>query len=561
MPLAPNPTREQAPSSPQRLRHQRGAGFVVLTLVIAGLVLFPIATLISMALGGTAESLSHVVQFVLPRTLSTTALLMIGVVVGTGVIGTVSAWLVMTFRFPGRRVFLWALVLPLAVPSYLGAYVFVEFFSFTGPLQSIFRGLTGLESAKNYWFPSVRNTGGAALILSLVFYPYVYLAAVALLKLQGNRLVEASRALGQGPWQTFVRVLLPLLRPAIAAGVVLALMETLNDIGAVEFLGVETITFTIFDTWLTRRDAAGAAQMTMALLLLVFALVLAERWARRRQNDGTEPATKKTPRLPSETLRGPWRWLAVLWCLLPIALGFGVPLLVLGGYALERLDTLSDPRLLEALATSLQIALLAAGLTVLAGLIMVYTLRLRGWRWLRGLVRLASVGYAIPGTILALGLFVPMAGFDNWLIGLFEGWFGWSTGLIVTGSGGLILLAYLIRFLAIAEGNIDGGFRNIPLARDDASRTMGRGSLMTLLRVHVPALWPALSAAALLVFIDALKELSATIFLRPFGMQTLSTYIYDFASRARVEETGVACLIIVALGVLPVVLVARRLSR
>ncbi|MGB1147127.1 MAG: ABC transporter permease, partial [Alphaproteobacteria bacterium] len=504
------------------------------------------------------DSLRHVAQYVLPRTLSTTALLMIGVVIGTAVLGTVSAWLVMTFRFPGRRVFLWALVLPLAVPSYLGAYAFVEFFSFTGPLQSAVRAIGGFETSRDYWFPSIRNTGGAALILSLVFFPYVYLAVVALLKLQGGRLVEASRALGRGSMSTFVQVLLPMLRPAIAAGVIISLMETLNDIGAVEFLGVETITFTIFDTWLGRRDVAGAAQMTMALLLLVFALVLGERWARSRQQ---ALSTKSPLNAPMQTLKGPWALVATAWCAVPLLLGFGVPLWVLGGYAVDRLDTITDPDLHAALFTSLRFAVGAAVLTILAGLMLVYTLRLRNVAWLRLLVRLSSVGYAIPGTILGLGLFVPLAAFDNQLIAWFREPLGWPKGLLISGSGALILLAYLIRFLAIAEGNIDGGFRNIPHARDDASRTLGQGSLSTLLRVHVPVLWPALSAAALLVFIDALKELSATIFLRPFGMTTLSTHIYDFASRARVEETGVACMIIVLLGVLPVILVARRMSR
>ena len=375
-----------------------------------------------------------------------------------------------------------------------------------------------------------------------MFFPYVYLAVVALLKLQGGRLVEASRALGRGPMSTFVQVLLPMLRPAIAAGVIISLMETLNDIGAVEFLGVETITFTIFDTWLGRRDVAGAAQMTMALLLLVFALVLGERWARSRQQ---ALSTKSPLNAPMQTLKGPWALVATAWCAVPLLLGFGVPLWVLGGYAVDRLDTITDPDLHAALFTSLKFAVGAAVLTILAGLILVYTLRLRNVVWLRLLVRLSSVGYAIPGTILGLGLFVPLAAFDNQLIAWFREPLGWPKGLLISGSGALILLAYLIRFLAIAEGNIDGGFRNIPHARDDASRTLGQGSLSTLL----------------LVFIDALKELSATIFLRPFGMTTLSTHIYDFASRARVEETGVACLIIVLLGVLPVILVARRMSR
>ena len=540
------------------LRNTRGLGFVLISILIAGLVLFPIVSLVTIALSGSSDSLRHVAQYVLPRTLSTTALLMIGVVIGTAVLGTVSAWLVMTFRFPGRRVFLWALVLPLAVPSYLGAYAFVEFFSFTGPLQSAVRAIGGFETSRDYWFPSIRNTGGAALILSLVFFPYVYLAVVALLKLQGGRLVEASRALGRGSMSTFVQVLLPMLRPAIAAGVIISLMETLNDIGAVEFLGVETITFTIFDTWLGRRDVAGAAQMTMALLLLVFALVLGERWARSRQQ---ALSTKSPLNAPMQTLKGPWALVATAWCAVPLLLGFGVPLWVLGGYAVDRLDTITDPDLHAALFTSLRFAVGAAVLTILAGLMLVYTLRLRNVAWLRLLVRLSSVGYAIPGTILGLGLFVPLAAFDNQLIAWFREPLGWPKGLLISGSGALILLAYLIRFLAIAEGNIDGGFRNIPHARDDASRTLGQGSLSTLLRVHVPVLWPALSAAALLVFIDALKELSATIFLRPFGMTTLSTHIYDFASRARVEETGVACMIIVLLGVLPVILVARRMSR
>ncbi|MAH87425.1 MAG: iron ABC transporter permease [Kiloniella sp.] len=563
--VAGSPSNQQPPSittkaaaGQQRLR---GPMFVGLTMLIAALVLFPIGSLVWTALTGTPDSLGHIARYVLPFTISTTFWLMLGVIVGTGVIGTFSAWLVMTFRFPGARLFLWALVLPLAVPSYLSAYAFVEFFSFTGPLQESLRAVTGFESARQYWFPSIRNTGGAVLVLSVVFYPYVFLAVVALLKLQGNRLVEASRALGQGPFGTLVRVLLPALRPAIAAGVVLALMETLNDIGAVEYLGVETLTFTIFDTWLSRRDIAGAAQLTMVLLIFVYMLVLTERWARRRQQARRGSSERAGP--PRQQLRGVWALLAILWCSLPVLLGFGVPLWVLGGYAVDRLDLLTDADLHRALLTSLQLALGAAALTVLAGVIMVYTLRLQAGphRGLHLIVRFASLGYAVPGTILALGLFVPLAALDNLLAGWLRMGLGFSVGLLFTGSGALILLAYLIRFLALAEGNIDGGFRNIPLARDDASRTLGQGGLMTLLRVHLPALWPSLSVAALLVFIEALKELSATIFLRPFGLNTLSTFIYDFASRARVEETGVACLIIVLLGVVPVILVSRRIAQ
>ena len=555
-PQTPTP----APGQNVGQQRLRGPVFVGLTLLVTAIVLFPIGSLVWTAVTGTPDSLGHIARYVLPYTLSTTVWLMLGVVAGTAVIGTLSAWLVMTFRFPGARLFLWALVLPLAVPSYLSAYAFVEFFSFTGPLQESLRALTGWQSARDYWFPSIRNTGGAVLVLSVVFYPYVFLAVVALLKLQGNRLVEASRALGRGPVATLFRVLLPALRPAIAAGVVLALMETLNDIGAVEYLGVETLTFTIFDTWLSRRDIAGAAQLTMVLLIFVFVLVLTERWARRRRQAQSSSERAAPPR---QQLRGVWAVLAVVWCCLPVLLGFGVPLWVLGGYALDRLDLLADPDLHRALMTSLQLALGAAALTVLAGVIMVYTLRLQAGprRGLTLIVRVASLGYAIPGTILALGLFVPLAGLDNLLAGWLREGLGLSVGLLITGSGALILLAYLIRFLALAEGNVDGGFRNIPLARDDASRTLGQGSLMTLLRVHLPALWPSLSVAALLVFIEALKELSATIFLRPFGLNTLSTFIYDFASRARVEETGVACLIIVLLGVVPVILVTRRIAR
>jgi len=452
------------------------------------------------------------------------------------------------------------MVLPLAVPTYLAAYAFVEFFSFTGPVQELVRLAGGFESSRDYYFPNIRSLSGAVLILSLVLYPYVYLACRALFALQGRRLVEASQLLGAGQWRIFRRILVPMARPAIALGITLALMETINDIGAVEFLGVRTLTFSVFSLWLNQGDLGGAAQLALLLLVVVFGLILIERRARRDQRY-FELRSSAQGNFSLYRLRGPTAFIAFVACLFPIVTGFGIPAYVLGGYALHRLEGFADPKLLEALGTSLAFAAAAAILTVAAGFVLAYWARLRGRRGDSPLIRLATIGYAIPGTIVALGLFIPIAAFDNAVDGFMRSSFGFGTGLLLSGSGALILYAYAIRFMAMAEGALDGGLKKLSPSLDMAARTLGRNHVQTVRQVLLPLLWPPLATGALLVFIDSLKELSATILLRPFGVNTLSTYIYEFASRARIEDASPAAFVIILAGITPVYLLSHMARR
>jgi len=529
----------------------------LLTLFIAMCVTMPVFALFVIAGSGPAESLGHLLQTVLPRSLTITFTLLIGVGLVTAIIGTTCAWLVSFFEFPGRRYFTWALMLPLAVPTYIASYAFVEYCSYTGPLQTMVRWLGGYASMRDYWFPEIRSLPGAIFILSLVLYPYVYISVRTLFLFQSARLIETARVMGIGQIPIFIRVLLPLARPAIVLGVSLAMMETINDIGAVEYLGIETLTFSIFSVWLNQNDLAGAAQLALLLLVIAFVLILSERWARKGRSFAENRTASQKIHYTRIKLSGKPRWLAAIACVLPILVGFGVPLLVLGDYTLTYLPSGIDPELMEALATSIALAAIAAAVTVAMALVLTYTVRETRSRPIASIVRMASVGYAIPGTIIALGIFLPLAMFDNLVDSITRYWFGFSTGLLVTGSGATIIYAYSVRFMAMAEGSLDSGFKKLSTQLDGAARSLGRSTFGTLREVLLPLMSPAIATAGLLVFIDSIKELSATIMLRPFGINTLSTYVYDFASRALVEEAGFASLIIVAAGIIPVVLVTK----
>ncbi|MBL4597613.1 MAG: iron ABC transporter permease [Rhizobiaceae bacterium] len=529
----------------------------IIALIIALLVTLPLFALVAIAASGTTDSLSKLVHTVLPTATQTTLLLLLGVGVLTAVIGTMCAWLVSFFDFPGRKVFSWALMLPLAVPTYIAAYSFVEYFSFTGPLQEVIRAVGGYKSIKEYWFPEIRSLPGTIFTLSMVLYPYVYISVRALFHFQSARLIESARVLGMRQFPIFLRVLLPLARPAIVLGVTLAMMETINDIGAIEYLGIQTLTFSIFSVWLNQNDIAGAAQLALILLLIVFLLVSLERWARRgRSFVEHRMASSKTSYKKME-LKGQSGWVAAFACVLPITIGFGIPMTVLGDYTIAYYPYGFDDNLLEALLTSLALASAAAIITVFLALLLTYAVRESKSGLIAVIVRIASVGYAVPGTIIALGIFLPIAMFDNFVDGIFRQAFGISTGLLITGSGATIIYAYTVRFMAMAEGSLDGGFKKIPQQLDSAARSLGRTTTGTLFEVLLPLLRPAVATAALLVFVDSIKELSATIMLRPFGINTLATYVYEYASRARIEEAGFASLIIVATGVIPVILITK----
>ncbi|MEO1985816.1 MAG: iron ABC transporter permease [Martelella sp.] len=525
---------------------------------IAALMLLPLAAIVWLAFTSDLSSLAHLATTVLPGAARRTfwLLLLNGLI--TGVVGVMTAWLVVSFDFPFRRLLSSLLVLPLAMPIYLAAYAFGEFLDFTGPVQTLYRSIFGFQSARDYYFPDIRSLGGAVLVMSAVLYPYVYLTARAVFAMQGRNAAEVARTLGAGRWRVLRRVQFPMARPAIIVGVTLVLMESLNDIGAVQYLGVNTLTFSIYETWLNRGDLGGAAQLSAIMLVFVLGLILLERLARRNQRYATSRASGEAAR---QRLAGAKAALATLSCTIPVVIGFLVPALVLLDFALKRLDDFASARLLEALVTSITVSGLAAIVAVIFGLTLAYAVRSHASPRTRSLARLASLGYAIPGTVLAIGVLIPLAGLDNWTDGLMRASFGISTGLVLSGSGLAIVYACTARFLAMAEGSVDSGFQKLSPNLDMAARTLGRTPLKALFAVLLPNMRPALWTAALLVFIETLKELSATILLRPFNFNTLATLVYEDASRAEVESASVPAIIIILAGLIPVLLVSRSMDR
>ena len=522
--------------------------------------MLPVLVLVFLALGGDGTEITRLIDTVLPRAALVTFELLALVALIAGSVGVVCAWLISEFDFPGKRLLSWMLVLPIAVPAYISAYAFVEFFHFTGPVQSALRAITGYQSARDYWFPNIRSLGGAALILSLALYPYVYLAARMAFTMQSRHQADVARSLGASPLRAFWKVSLPMARPAIAAGVSLALMETLNDLGAVEYLGVRTLTFSVYNTWLAQGSLAGAARLACFILLIVFALLFAEQFARRRQRfyggrHGGAPDARRGTGLIG------WKASAAsLACAVPVLLGFGIPAAVIGGFAAKRLRQLADPALASALANSAAIAAATAVLTVAVSLALVHAGRSIRRPWAAVLIRAASIGYCIPGTVLALGLLFTLAAADNWIDAMLRAYAGVSSGLLMTGSAFGVVLACTIRFLTLSERGLQSGLEKINVNLDGAARNLGQSELGAARRVILPLLSPAVMTAFLMVFIDTLKELPATLLLRPFGLNTLATYVYESASRSAVEEGALAALFIVAAGLAPVMLLSRALD-
>jgi iron(III) transport system permease protein len=542
--------------NPVRTGPGRRGLFVFLGLA-AAFALLPVFVLAGLALNGDGSEIARLVETVLPRAALVTFELLALVALISGGIGVVSAWLIADFDFPGKRLLSWMLVLPIAIPTYIAAYAFVEFFHFAGPVQSALRALTGFQSARDYWFPNIRSLGGAALILSLVLYPYVYLAARMVFMMQSRQQADVARSLGASPLRVFWKVSLPMARPAVAAGVSLALMETLNDLGAVEYLGVRTLTFSVYNTWLAQGSLAGAAELACAMLVIVFALLAGEQFARRRQRfhggrHGGAPDARRGVKLHR------WKaFAASAVCALPVLLGFGIPALVIGGFAARRLSQLSDPALGAALVNSVAIALATAALTVIVSMVLVHAARNMKRPSAALLIRAASIGYCIPGTVLALGLLFALAAADNFIDALLRAQFGVSSGLLMTGSAFGVILACSIRFLTLSERSLQSGLEKISHNLDDAARNLGQTELGAARRVVLPLISPAIMTAFLMVFIDTLKELPATLLLRPFGLNTLATSVYESASRAAVEEGSVAALFIVAAGLVPVMLLSQ----
>lgn len=529
----------------------------LLAALAAALVVLPVLSLGLTALSREALAVwPHLTANVLPAALGDTLLLLAGVAVFCGIVGVGTAWLVTQHEFPGRKSLEWLLVLPLAMPTYITAYVYVEILGFQGPLQSLFRALTGYRSLRDYWFPDPRNLTGAILILGLVLYPYVYLSVRALFGMQSAAIVESARTLGASRWTLFRRVALPMARPALAAGLTLALLETLNDIGASEYLGVRSLTLSVYTTWLNRSSLPSAAQIACVMLLVVVGLILVEMQSRGARRFSL-PVKRLRPVGRSPLPRGA-AWAASAACALPVLLGAILPLAFLFGEFLRRdLIAQADAAMLRSLANTLAISAAATAIVVAVGVGVAAAVRLGREPWLPAVARLASLGYALPGTVLALGLLVPLAAFDNLVADASRAVFGASPGLLLLGSGAALVIAYLVRFLSIALAGTQSGLARISPRIDDAARSLGAGRRELLRRLHWPLTRPAIAAAALLVFVDCMKELPMTLLLRPLNFETLATQVYGHASRGVFEDGALAALLIVLIGIYPAIMLAR----
>ncbi|NYT85960.1 iron ABC transporter permease [Pusillimonas harenae] len=547
-------------SSHRRFFFDPGLGWRIAAFVIALCVIAPVLSLLWFTFQGTAEHWTHLLQFVLPTALWNTVLLLLGVGTLVTCLGVGSAWLITAYDFPSRSILSWALLLPLAVPTYIVAFAYLDLLHPIGPIQTVLRELLGYDSPRQFRLPDLRSLPGAIFLLGFVLYPYVYLSTRVMFATQAGSLLEAARILGTTGRGAFFRVALPMARPAIAVGVSLALLETLNDIGASEFLGVQTLTVSIYTTWVTRSDLAGAAQIALAMLAIVAVLILFERHGRRRQRYAS---TQRTRTLQASKLKGSQAVLAIALGWFPIVIGFVAPGLYLLNETYKHFHTIGSvsDQLLHSGYNTVKIALIATVVTVLAGLVAVWAARVirhgAPMSLSRLCTRIATCGYAIPGTVLAIGLLMPFM--------LLDGLAGWvwqmlgnpDPGLLLMGSSTALVCAYMIRFLAISIGGIEAGLARIPPSLEQASRLLGETSAGTLRRVHLPLLRPALSAAALLVFVDTMKELPATLLLRPVNFETLATWLYAEAARGTYEEGAVAALAIVLAGLLPVILLAR----
>ncbi|WP_232627979.1 ABC transporter permease [Methylobacterium sp. Leaf118] len=528
----------------------RGLGWVG-AAALAALLLSPVISLGLSASEGGGELWPHLAAYVLPQAIRDTALLLAGVGLLVIGLGTGAAWLVSAFDFPGRRLLDAALLLPLAMPTYVVAYAYLDLMHPLGPLQTGLRGLLGLASPRDLPLPDLRSLPGCIGLLGFVLYPYVYLPTRALFLMRAGTLLEAARMLGAGPWRTFLRVALPLARPAVALGTGLALMEALNDVGAAEFLGVRTLTVQVYATWVNRSDLPGAAQIALVMLTCVVALVGLERLARGGR--GYAGNARRDAASARRRLNG-WRAGAALALgAAPVAFGFLLPA---GHLAFEAWRRIGGHGLPDALASqtlnTILYASVATGVTVVIGLLVAATPYLLGARAGRMLIRAAGLGYAMPGTVLAVGLLGPLALLDS---GLFE--VGIATALVGLGTGGALVIAYALRFLTVTVGASEAGLARIPRAIPDAARVLGRSRLATLTTIQLPLAWPAVLSGALLAFVDIAKELPVTLLLRPLNVETLSTHLYGEAARGTYEDGAAAALLIVVIGLVPVTLLLR----
>jgi iron(III) transport system permease protein len=524
-------------------------------LLIAFFCSLPIVGVVVTAAAGSSETLGMLARTVLGKyTLSTLILLCI-VMITTGFVGSVTAWLVATMDFPGRRVFEVTLVLPLALPAYVLAYAYTDLLDHPGLVQTTLRDLTGW-GPRDYWFPEIRSLGGAAAMLSMVLYPYVYLTVRTSLKAQSAKQYFAARALGSTPWAAFWKVSLPMSRPAIFAGVLLAAMETIADFGTVSYFGVQTYATGIYTSWFGLGDRIAAAQLSLGLFAFAFLINFLERASRGSANYHSNNKYEAYPRI---RLTDHKKWIATFVCTVPILLGLLIPVITLLFMSFSSEQSIFSARYLNFIRNSFILAALASVFTVTAAIFLFSAQRLITSKTTSVALRIGWLGYAVPGGVVAVGLMIPLAEVDNAVDGFFETHFGIDTGLLFTGSIGVLIIAYMVRYLATALGSYESGLATVGPNMDAAARVLGSSPGSVLWRVHLPMLLPSIVTASVIVFVDVMKELPATLILRPFNYDTLAVQAFRLASDERLEGAAVPSLIIGAIGLIPVFILSRKI--
>ncbi|MBM3564965.1 MAG: iron ABC transporter permease [Alphaproteobacteria bacterium] len=533
-------------------------GWILVVVGVAVLLVLPVAVIFAHVFLPAGEVWAHLVGTVLADYIVNSLLLMLGVAVCTLVGGVGCAWLASMCQFPGRSFFEWALLLPMALPAYIIAYTYTGLLDFAGPVQGLLRELTGWRHG-DYWFPEIRSLGGAVVMLSLVLFPYVYLLTRAAFLNQSICVLDVSRTLGNGPWRTFLTVALPLARPAIVAGLSLALMETLADYGTVKYFGVATFTTGIFRTWYGMNSAVAASQLSAILMVFVLSLIVIERASRRQGR--VHHTSQRHQEIRRFRLSG-WRAAgAFVFCFLAVFFGFLLPAGQLAWWSVRDAGGQIDGHFLALAWNSVRLGALAAGLALLLALLLGYGRRLfHRSVAVRAATAFAGMGYAIPGTVIAVGVIIPFAWIDNSVDAFMRSAAGFSTGLLLSGTLTALLFAYMVRFLAVSLETVGAGLGQIRPSLDEAARSLGYAPAETVRRVHVPMLRGSLLTAFLMVFVDVLRELPATLILRPFDFNTLAVRAYEMASDERLADAGPASLAIVLAGIVPVILISRSIT-
>jgi iron(III) transport system permease protein len=521
-------------------------------LLLAGAVIVPLLVLGLAWTSPQGEVWAHLASTVLPGLVRNTLLLLVGVGVGTLVLGTGLAWLTVMYEFPGRRIFDWALMLPLAVPAYVLAFVAIGLLDFSGPVQGFLRHVLG---PGRYWFPEIRSAGGVVAVMVLALYPYVYLLARTAFLAQGRSTLEAARTLGLSARAAFFRVGLPMARPAITAGVVLALMETLADFGAVAAFNYDTFTTAIYKAWFGLFSLQAAAQLATLLLVFVAAALALERWSRGRGRFDSAGRRASDHRLRLSRAKG---WLAAGLAGTVLALGFLIPLAQLALWAWGVLGEDLDARYMALLEHTMGLAGGAALVVVAAAFLLSYTTRHCPAASVTLAVRAATLGYALPGSVLAVGVMISFTWLDRHLSAALEGWLGGPSGPLLSGSLLGLLLAYLVRFMAVAFGPVDSALEQVRPILSEAARNLGASRGRILRQIYLPLLRPGLLAAMLLVFVEVMKEMPATLLLRPFGWDTLAVRVYELTSEGEWQRAALPAVALVLVGLIPVVMLVRR---